>query len=282
MHAPPQHSDSKCLLGVEFDPSTHCLHRSTSAKPLSHFGTVSTTFLPMRDGYGSDIFLHLDCCTAAFRTKCKPWVSNLVLVVPAAYAAIMFFLEEKELLGKLHQKPRQVTNPLSHAPETKRGAVASSPGVAMEDTNNSDSKQATASLDQANADRSEPIDAVDPVLKVGNRVILDKQSTQTKATIFGATHKTNVDGTAGTEALPGGHNVTLFPNSNFEVVMVNETSVSLKPLASFWQTIASVAKTTKTTGDADVVAQISSFAEAYNSGAHCFATSLLNSACCCC
>lgn len=276
MHAPPQHSDSKCLLGVEFDSATHCLHRSTSAKPLSHFGTVSTTFLPMRDGYGSDIFLHLDCCTAAFRSKCKPWVSNSVLAVPAAYSAIMDTLEEKELLGKLHQKPRQATNPLSHAPETKRGAVA------MEDTNNSDSKQATASPGQANAGPSEPIDAVDPVLKVGNRVILDKQSTQTKATIFGATHKTNVDGTAGTESLPGGHNVTLFPNSNFEVVMVNETSVSLKPVACFWQTIASVAKTSKTTGDADVMAEISSFAEAYNSGAHCFATGLLNSACCCC
>lgn len=272
MHAPPQHSDSKCLLGVEFDPATHCLHRSTSAKPLSHFGTVSTTFLPMRDGYGSDIFLYLDCCTAAFRTKCKPWVSNDVLAVPAAYAGIMDSLEEKELLGKLHQKPRQVTDPLLHAPETKREAVASSLGVAMKDTNNSDSKQANNSdskQDQANADPSE---SIDPVLKVGNRVILDKQSTQTKATIFGATHKTNVDGTAGTESLPGGHNVTLFPNSNFEVVMVNETSVSLKPVASFWQTIASVAKTTKTTGDADVVAQISSFAEAYNSGAHCFAT----------
>ena len=218
----------------------------------------------MRDGYGSDIFLYLDCCTAAFRTKCKLWVSNDVLAVPAAYAGIMDSLEERKLIDKMHQKPRQVSDPSSHAPGNSDSKQA----------NNSDSKQ-----DQANADPSE---SIDPVLKVGNRVILDKQSTQTKATIFGATHKTNVDGTAGTEALPGGHNVTLFPNSNFEVVMVNETSVSLKPVASFWQTIASVAKTSKTTGDADVMAQISSFAEAYNSGAHCFATGLLDSACCCC
>jgi hypothetical protein len=76
-------------IGFEFDPATHCLHWSTSTKALLHFGTGSTTFLAMHDGYGSDIFLTLRNCTSAVRTKCKPWVSNLVLAVPAAYGGIM-------------------------------------------------------------------------------------------------------------------------------------------------------------------------------------------------
>jgi hypothetical protein len=119
-----------------------------------------------------------------------------------------------------------------------------------------------------------PTETVDSVFVVGSRVVLNKNSTtsKTKAIIFGATHKTNVDGIEGAKSLPGGHSVTLFPNSNFEVVMVNETSVSLKPVSAFSQTIALVAKTTKTTGDGDVVAQTAAFSEAYTNGAHCFAT----------
>jgi hypothetical protein len=116
-----------------------------------------------------------------------------------------------------------------------------------------------------------PTETVDSVFVVGSRVALNKNSTtpKTKAIIFGATHKTNVDGIEGEKSLPGGHSVTLFANGNFEVVMVGETSVSLKPVSAFSQTIALVAKTTKTTGDGDVVA---AFSEAYTNGAHCFAT----------
>jgi hypothetical protein len=78
------------------------LHWSTSAKALSHFGTGGTTLLPMHDGYGSDIFLTLQNCTSAFRTKCKPWVSNPVIAVPAAYAGIIKYLRGMELLGVHH------------------------------------------------------------------------------------------------------------------------------------------------------------------------------------
>ena len=223
----------------------------------------------MHDGHGSDIFLTLQNCTSAFRTKCKPWVSNLVLAVPAAYAGM-------ELLGKLLAAPKHVqqlvTNPLPHAPEIERKA----------DTN-SGSAQVNAGIHPPNlqpmapakgAVISVPIEAVDSVLVVGSRVALNKNSTtsKTKAIIFGATHKANADGIEETKSLPGGHGVMLFPKGNFEVVMVNETSVSLKPVAAFWQTIALVAKTSKTTGDEDVVAQTAALSEAYTSGAHCFAT----------
>lgn len=91
----------KCLLGVVFDPATHCLHRSTSSKALSHFGTASTTFLTKHDGYGAFSFLHTPNCTAAFRTKRKAWVSEHVFVVPAAYVGTMESLGEHGLLGKL-------------------------------------------------------------------------------------------------------------------------------------------------------------------------------------
>ena len=89
--------------------------------------------------------------------------------------------------------------------------------------------------------------ALDPVLNAGNRVALNKDSTKqkTQALIFGALHKTDGDGIGETKSLPGGHGVTLFPNNIFEVVVINKASVSLKPVVSFWQTIAAVAKSTK-------------------------------------
>ena len=192
--------------------------------------------LPMHDGYGSDIFLTLQNCTSAFRTKCKPWVSNLVLAVPAAYAGIMKYSRGMELLGKLLAPPKHVqqlvTNPLPHAPEIERKA----------DTN-SGSEQVNVGIHPPNLQPMAPakgavipvpIEAVDSVLVVGSRVALNKNFTtsKTKAIIFGATHKTNVDSIEEAKSLPGGHSVTLFPNSNFEVVMVNETSVSLKPVAA--------------------------------------------------
>jgi len=165
-----------------------------------------------------------------------------------------------------------VTNPLPHAPEIERKADTNSGGEQVNAGNHPPNLQPMSPAKGAVI--PVPIEAVDSVLVVGSRVALNKHSTtsKTKAIIFGATHKTNVDGIEGAKSLPGGHSVTLFPNSNFEVVMVNETSVSLKPVAAFWQTIALVAKTSKTTGDGDVVAQTAAFSEAHTNGAHCFAT----------
>lgn len=151
---------------------------------------------------------------------------------------------------------------LSHVPELK-------PEIDIA-TQNDGATKGSASEGTQQPDSLAGVDVADPLTVVGNQIVLNKGGKgKTVAVIFGAIHKTNVDGNAGQESLPGGHSVQLNSKTRFKVTTSNDTYVSLKPIDTFWQTIASVSKTMKHS-DQSMSDRGTSFAKAYSHGACCF------------